>query len=86
MDAQQTPPCVQPAEDRRDRTPSEEPVVDRERLPLLAAYADDRLSVQAAEELVRLAEDASIPEHAGEDLPKADKAALLRKIQQAQPV
>ena len=55
-----------------------------EQTPSLAAYRDDKLSTEVAEELVRLSEDASIPAHAGEDLPKADKAALLRKARVTQ--
>ena len=55
-----------------------------EQLPSLAAYRDDTLSTEAAEELVRMSEDASLPTHAGEDLPRADKAALLRKVRVTQ--
>jgi hypothetical protein len=64
------------------------PVVDRiteeamkeEKLPLLAAYGDKALSVEAAEQLVRLAEDATLHAATGEDLPMADKEKLLRKV------
>ncbi|MBY0230772.1 MAG: hypothetical protein K2W96_15910 [Gemmataceae bacterium] len=53
-------------------------------LPLLVAYRDDRLSDEAAEQLARMAEDPSLPTHKGEDLPLADKAALLRKARATQ--
>jgi hypothetical protein len=59
---------------------------NREQLPLLAAYCDSTLSVEAAEQLAGMVEDASIPTHAGEDLPKADREALLRKARQVQKV
>lgn len=58
--------------------------MNNERPPLLAAYRDNKLSAEVAEELVRLSEDNSIPTHAGEDLPRADKAGLLRKARVAQ--
>ena len=74
MDTQNTQPCAQRNEE----------AMSNEQLPLLAAYRDDKLSTEAAEELVRLTEDASIPTHTGEDLPKADKAALLRKARVTQ--
>lgn len=64
--------------------PGKEEVVNQEHFPLLAAYRDDRLSVEAAEQLVHMTEDASIPAHAGEDLPTADRAALLRRAKAAQ--
>ncbi len=59
--------------------------MNREHLPLLAAYRDERLSVEAAEQLVRMSEDVSIPAYAGEDLPTADRADLLRKAAAAAP-
>ena len=74
MDTPHTQICVQ----------EKEGAIPDEQLPLLAAYRDDRLSTEAAEELVRLSEDASIPAHTGEDLPRADKAALLRKARVTQ--
>ena len=52
---------------------------DRKTRLLLAAYRDETLTVEAANQLVRMAEDSSYPVHAGEDLPTADKAALLHK-------
>ena len=56
-----------------------------ERIPHLTAYRDDTLSTEAAEELVRLSGDASIPAHVGEELPMANKAVLLRKIRASIP-
>ncbi len=56
-----------------------EEAVEREKPPQLAAYCDATLSMEGAEQLVRMSEDASCLVHAGEDLPIADKAALLRK-------
>lgn len=50
----------------------------------LVAYRDDQLSVEAAEQLVRLSEDLTIQGQTGEELPMADKAALLRKIHLSQ--
>jgi len=61
-----------------------EEAMEREKLPLLAAYCDTTLTVEAAEQLVRMAEDDSYPAYAGEDLPSAGKAALLRKAEQLQ--
>jgi len=53
--------------------------MNQENLPLLAGYGDETLSIEAANQLVRMAEDTSHPAYTGEDLPVADKAALLRK-------
>ena len=64
--------------------PKKEEAIRNEQFPLLAAYRDDNLSTEAAEELVRLTEDALIPAHTGEDLPRADKVALLRKAEVTQ--
>jgi len=64
--------------------PRKEGVVEQKNLPLLAAYRAKTLTVEAAQELVRMLEDQSIPAHAGEDLPTADKAALLRKAARLQ--
>jgi hypothetical protein len=70
-----------------DQRPLEkEADVNQEPLPMLAAYRDNSLSAEAAEEIVRLVEDSSTPVHAGEDLPLADKAALLRKALATQKV
>jgi hypothetical protein len=87
MDTHPKAPDVEDREDNRCQcVPGKEEDVNREQLPLLPAYCDDTLSVQAAEQLVCMAEDTSIPAHAGEDLPKADRAALLRKASQTQKV
>jgi hypothetical protein len=56
--------------------------VKRDKQPLLAVYRDQSLCFEAVEQLARMLEDATIPTHAGEDLPKADRAALLRKTRQ----
>ncbi|MGH7169430.1 MAG: hypothetical protein ACRELG_04035 [Gemmataceae bacterium] len=53
--------------------------MNQENLPLLAAYRDAALSIEAADQLVQMTENPSHPAYAGEDLPEADKAALLRK-------
>jgi len=80
MDADHTPDAVPvPPEDRCQCAQKKEEAMNTKELPLLAAYCDDKLSMEAAEQLVHMAEDTSIPVHAGEDLPKADRAALLRK-------
>lgn len=52
----------------------------RVRLRELPAHADDRLSVEAAEQLVALAEDPAVTVTAGEDLPLADREAMLRRV------
>jgi len=86
MDAHHPPPPAHVRDDRCYCAQGKEEGMNHENLPLLAAYCDDRLSVEAAEQLVSMAEDTSIPAHDGEDLPKADLAALLRKARQAQKV
>jgi len=48
-------------------------------LPLLAAFADNRLSKEAAEQLVQMAADETVPVGIGQDLLAADRAALYRK-------
>jgi len=62
---------------RFDRLKGE--AMKEEKLPLLAAYADKALSLEAAEELLRLSEDATMHAASGEDLPTIDKDTLLRK-------
>jgi hypothetical protein len=61
-----------------------EEAVKQDQQPLLAAYRDNALCSEAAEQLARMLEDGTTPTHAGEDLPKADRAALLRKARQPQ--
>lgn len=46
----------------------------------LAAFHDDELSVEAAEQLVQMTKDESLPTHGGKNLPTADRAAVLVKI------
>ena len=53
--------------------------MNSEKLPLLAAYCDDTLSVEAAEQLVRMSEDRSMPACEGEDLPTVAQWALREK-------
>jgi hypothetical protein len=50
---------------------------------MLAAHAATTVSVEAAEELVRLMEDKNTPRHSGKDLPQADKETLLRRAKKA---
>jgi hypothetical protein len=83
MDADHKQQCVE----AREADPcvwTKEEAVNREKPPLLAAYAAETLSAEAAEQLVRMSEDASSPAYAGEDLPAADKSALLQKAAQPQ--
>jgi hypothetical protein len=56
-----------------------EEVMKKKKLPLLIAHRDRTLSVEAAEQLVRMSEDQSLPVHEGRDLPTANRAALLKK-------
>jgi hypothetical protein len=63
-----------------------EEATNNAKLPLLVAYCDDKLSTEAAEELVRVSGDQSVPAQAGEDLPTANKAALLRKTAELQKI
>ncbi len=53
--------------------------MNHDKQPLLVAYRDESLSEEAAQQLIALSEDTSSPSQTGEDLPMADKAALLRK-------
>ncbi len=73
-------------EDPGSTDPETEEEKNRAQLPLLAAYCDSTISVEAAEQLVSMAEDASIPVHTGDDLPKADREALLQKVRKTQRV
>jgi hypothetical protein len=57
----------------------------REPAPLVAAHADKALSLEAAQQLVQMAEDAYQPGQSGPDLPLADRAALLRNALPAAP-
>jgi hypothetical protein len=66
--------------DRCQHAYGKEEAMNRENLPLLAAYGDETLSIEAANQLVQMAEDTSHPVYAGEDLPVADRTALLRKV------
>ncbi len=83
MDADHKPQCIEGSE-AHSCTLRKEEAVEHEKLPLLAAYRDTTLSVEAAEQLVRMSEDASYPAYTGEDLPAADETALLRKAAQLQ--
>lgn len=56
-----------------------EEAVKCETLHQLPAYCDDTLSVEAAQQLVRMAKDKSYPAAKGQDLPTGDKQALLKK-------
>lgn len=47
------------------------------RCPLLPAFADEKLSVEGAEQLVRMAEDETVTTARGQDLPLADRDALM---------
>jgi len=64
--------------------PRKEEAMSCTRTPLLVAYRDDKLSVEAAEQLVRMAQDPTVPTHLGEELPAADRAALLQKARAKQ--
>ena len=51
-----------------------------EEMPVrLAAFHDDQLSVEAAEQLVQMRKDDSLPTHSGNDLPTADRTAIMIK-------
>jgi hypothetical protein len=65
------------ATDRKSN--QDEEALNRDKPPLLPAYCDEQLSVEAAQQLVRMAEDTSHPTGEGKELPAADKAALLKK-------
>ena len=58
--------------------------MNQESLPLLVAYRDERLSVEGAQQLLRMRQDQSIERHEGKDLPEANVAALLKKARQLQ--
>lgn len=54
----------------------------RARQPMLVAFRDKTISVEAAEQLVAMTEDKSMPVHEGKDLPKADRDALLARARE----
>jgi hypothetical protein len=54
---------------------------DRDTGHALAAFCAGTLSMEAAEQLVRMSEDDSCPRHEGRDLPPACKATLLKAHQ-----
>src|SRR6266404_3364146 len=68
MEAHHMEQCVEVRGVDQCRRQREEEAVNEERIPLLVAYADAALSIEAAEELVRLSEDATIAIAVGEDL------------------
>lgn len=83
MDAQLPPNYVEILEEYKSHhAPRKEEAVNQDQLPLLAAYRDEALAFQAAEQLVEMLEDPAVEARKGEDLPKADRAALLRKARQ----
>jgi hypothetical protein len=54
-------------------------VTEPEKIPILAAYYDHKLFVEAAHQLLNMAKDESIPVGKGQDLPEGDPEALLQK-------
>lgn len=51
---------------------------------MLPAFADDKLSKEAAQQLVEMLEDDTIPTHKGCELPQADAETLRRKADERQ--
>ena len=55
-------------------------VVNAQKLPLLVAFHEHSLSPEAADQMVSMLENPNRPEPFGEELPKADRDAVLQKL------
>lgn len=83
MDAQMPPTTAEVRTTLCHQAPRKEESVKNEKLPLLVAYCADTPGSEALEQLVAMQEDRSTQKPVGQDLPQADRAALLRKAKKA---